>query len=235
MDTGATSMSARRRQHLRRWFDSPDFPAYQRIHGGRNAAAGARRQGTARPLRPEGAEGILVDASWQGRPPSPAPWIVKAQIPVGGRGRAGGIRRAADDTALARCLGALTGMTLRGHPVRECRIEAAIAGAREAYVGVTIDPAAAAVRVLVSPEGGVDVEESGGVRARLAVPEAAAVAEAIAGLSQEVPAPLAAATAAAGRVVAEAFFALEAALIEIKPALRPRERRLDGRRRADGG
>ncbi|HSV22709.1 MAG TPA: ATP-grasp domain-containing protein [Xanthobacteraceae bacterium] len=42
------------------------------------------------------------------------PMMVKAQVPVGGRGKAGGVIRAADATALAQAVGRLTGTTIKG-------------------------------------------------------------------------------------------------------------------------
>src|SRR5262245_28404820 len=88
-----------------------------------------------------------------------APVVVKAQVPVGGRGKAGGIAlcRTSDEAraALTRTLA----MSIKGHPVRSCRLEAPVAFAHEAYLSFIVDPAAGGVRILMSASGGVDVED----------------------------------------------------------------------------
>src|SRR5215510_13873895 len=57
-----------------------------------------------------------------------APWMVKAQIPVGGRGKAGGIKRAETAAELRHGLGELLGKTLKNQTVRACRVEQCIDG-----------------------------------------------------------------------------------------------------------
>ena len=88
------------------------------------------------------------------------PVMVKAQALVGGRGKAGGIvfadtpRRAAEETR--RLLGA----SLKGVPIACVLIECAQKIARETYLGLTIDRSARRLALIVSSEGGIDIEET---------------------------------------------------------------------------
>src|SRR5262249_10132071 len=90
-----------------------------------------------------------------------APWMVKAQIPVGGRGKAGGIRRAETITALRQSLRDLFGRTIKGQTVRACRTEQCAEGL-ECYFSVSLDATQGRLRVLLSSQGGVDVEAHAG-------------------------------------------------------------------------
>ncbi len=93
------------------------------------------------------------------------PVVVKAQIHAGGRGKAGGILRAANPaeaaTAAARLLGLplVTGQTgPEGRIVRRILVEEALDVVRELYAGVTLSREEACLVLLVSPRGGVDIE-----------------------------------------------------------------------------
>src|SRR5262245_29077262 len=90
-----------------------------------------------------------------------APWMVKAQIPVGGRGKAGGIRRAETAAELRQSLSDLLGRTIKGQTVRACRIEQCVEG-MECYFSVSLDAAQGRLRVLLSSEGRVDIEAHAG-------------------------------------------------------------------------
>src|SRR5665647_1264578 len=98
---------------------------------------------------------ILVDSA-DVLPPFDFPWVVKAQVPVGGRGKAGGIAVVHTAQAFKEQLNRLLSITIRGHEVRECRVEQGVSG-RECYISLMLDPATALVAVLMSENGGVDV------------------------------------------------------------------------------
>src|SRR3970282_1931269 len=85
----------------------------------------------------------------------PGPWIVKAQVAAGGRGKAGAIRRAATLSEAAEHAASIIGTVVRGRPVSAARIEQAVDGAQEAYLSLLLDPASAQVRVIASGRGGV--------------------------------------------------------------------------------
>jgi len=162
---------------------------------------------------------VLVKAG-AAHAPIAAPVVVKAQVPVGGRGKAGGIimcRSAAEaETALTRLLGS----RIKGHEVRACRCETPVAFVTEAYLSFIIDPGAGAVRVLMSAAGGVDVESEEARAALLsatAPAEAGALRDAAARLSARLPDTIRAAVSEAAALLAEAFVALDATLLEINP------------------
>jgi succinyl-CoA synthetase beta subunit len=87
------------------------------------------------------------------------PVVVKAQVLTGGRGKAGGIKLAADaDEAEARARDIL-GLDIRGHVVRTLWIEKASDIAREHYLSLTFDRGAKKPLYMFTTQGGVDIEE----------------------------------------------------------------------------
>ena len=98
------------------------------------------------------------------------PVVVKAQVLTGGRGKAGGIKLAADpDEAEARAREIL-GLDIRGHVVRRLWIERASDIAREYYLSVTFDRGEKKALFMFTTEGGVDIEEVAEHEARGARP-----------------------------------------------------------------
>ena len=87
------------------------------------------------------------------------PVVVKAQVPAGKRGKAGGIRTADDPQAAREAARAMLGMEIAGHRVASLLVEERAAIAAEYYVAVLNDTASKGPLVMVSPDGGVDVEE----------------------------------------------------------------------------
>lgn len=86
------------------------------------------------------------------------PVAIKAQVKVGGRGKAGGIALAENDAELEDAADAILGMDLKGYTVDQVLVEEAIDFVRELYVGITMDRGAGAPIAMVSTEGGVDIE-----------------------------------------------------------------------------
>ena len=88
------------------------------------------------------------------------PVVVKAQVLVGGRGKAGGVKLAATpDEAEARAADIL-GMDIKGITVRTVLVAPAADIATEFYLGLILDRAAKAITVIASAEGGVEIEET---------------------------------------------------------------------------
>jgi succinyl-CoA synthetase beta subunit len=87
------------------------------------------------------------------------PVVVKAQVLIGGRGKAGGVKLAADESALREHAGNILGMDIKGHTVHTVWIEHASDIASEYYASVLLDRAAKKPMVMFSVEGGVDIEE----------------------------------------------------------------------------
>ena len=87
------------------------------------------------------------------------PVVVKAQVQVGGRGKAGGIKLAANSEEVRTHAGNILGMDIRGHTVHRLWIERASEIAREYYASFTLDRGARLHLGMVSARGGVDIEQ----------------------------------------------------------------------------
>ena len=87
------------------------------------------------------------------------PAVVKAQVQVGGRGKAGGIKLAGTADEVRTHAGNILGMDIRGHTVRRLWIERASDIAREYYASFTLDRGARKHLGMVSARGGVDIEQ----------------------------------------------------------------------------
>src|SRR6185312_10948357 len=87
------------------------------------------------------------------------PVVVKAQVLIGGRGKAGGVKLAADEAEVREHAGNILGMDIKGHTVHTVWIEHASDIASEYYASVLLDRSAKQPLVMFSVEGGVDIEE----------------------------------------------------------------------------
>ena len=148
------------------------------------------------------------------------PAIVKAQAPVGGRGKAGGIVFARSQSELRDALLRIMRMSIGGHEVRACRLEQPVVFAHECYLSLSVDANAGAIRVMLSARGGVDIENTelrNKVLNRLALPDVDNVRACIEALSTGLPSPVRSAIRAAGAAIAPVFFEREALLVEINP------------------
>jgi succinyl-CoA synthetase beta subunit len=87
------------------------------------------------------------------------PVVVKAQVQVGGRGKAGGVKLAADRDEARRYASGILGLDIKGHVVRRLWIEHATDIAKEYYAGFTLDRAAKMHLAMVSARGGIDIEQ----------------------------------------------------------------------------
>jgi len=86
------------------------------------------------------------------------PVVVKAQVQVGGRGKAGGIKLAADAAEVRTHASNILGMDIKGHVVRRLWVEHASDIAKEYYASFTLDRAAKKYLAMVSAKGGVEIE-----------------------------------------------------------------------------
>jgi len=87
------------------------------------------------------------------------PVVVKAQVKVGGRGKAGGIKLAGSADEVRTHAGAILGMDIKGHRVERLWIERSSEIAHEYYASFTLDRTAKKHLCMVSAKGGVDIEE----------------------------------------------------------------------------
>jgi len=87
------------------------------------------------------------------------PVVVKAQVLIGGRGKAGGIKLASDPDEVRLHAGNILGMDIRGHVVRRLWVERASDIAQEYYASFTLDRSAKLHLGMLSAQGGVDIEQ----------------------------------------------------------------------------
>ena len=86
------------------------------------------------------------------------PCVVKAQVLIGGRGKAGGVKLAQDRAEAEQYASDILGMDIKGFTVHEVWIEAASDIASEYYASIVFDRAAKAPLVMFSTKGGMDIE-----------------------------------------------------------------------------
>src|SRR3982751_611609 len=87
------------------------------------------------------------------------PVVIKAQVLIGGRGKAGGIKLAKDRAEAEQHAEAIIGMDIRGFTVHELYVERASEIDEEYYAAIVFDRSARAPMVMLSRMGGMDVEE----------------------------------------------------------------------------
>ncbi len=116
---------------------------------------------------PQGAVAKTVEEAFQiaekiGR----SPFVLKAQIHAGGRGKGGGIKMANGLGDVKRAAAGLLGMTLvtpqtdaEGQPVQALLVEEALSVEQELYLGIVIDRQRACPVVIASAEGGMEIEK----------------------------------------------------------------------------
>jgi succinyl-CoA synthetase beta subunit len=92
-----------------------------------------------------------------------APVVLKAQVPVGGRMKAGGVRFATDPDRAAAEAGQLLALTIKGYAVERIAVQEQIVAGGTFYLAATFDAARRSALLLASAEGGIEVESAGQV------------------------------------------------------------------------
>ncbi|HEY7192768.1 MAG TPA: ADP-forming succinate--CoA ligase subunit beta [Gemmatimonadales bacterium] len=150
--------------------------------------------------------------------------VVKAQVHAGGRGKAGGVKLAKTAAEAEANAKAILGMTIKGLTVEKVLIAPAAEIASESYVGIIVDRASQRAVLMVSPAGGIDIEEVAAKTPekihRLAVdPRYGLLAHQALGLGFKLYSDVKQARAAADimQKLYGAFYAVGASLAEINP------------------
>jgi len=165
--------------------------------------------------------------------------VVKAQVKVGGRGKAGGVKLATDAQDAFDKAGAILGMDIKGHTVHKVMIAQAAPIADEYYVSILLDRSNRTFLVMASVAGGMDIEEV----ARTAPEKLAKVpVSAVDGISREsaqkivaqaqFPADVADQVADVLVKLWETFQSEDATLVEVNPLVKTEDGRiiaLDGK------
>ena len=90
----------------------------------------------------------------------PFPWVMKAQVLVGGRGKAGGIKIAKNSQEAKKIFDELIGMKIKDERVKKILIEEKIDIEKEYYLSFFLDRSKRQYLMIFSYEGGIDVEEA---------------------------------------------------------------------------
>ena len=88
----------------------------------------------------------------------PHPLVIKSQVPVGGRGKAGGVLLAKDRPSLEEAINKIANTRIQNYLPNKILIEKALDIDRELYLSLTINSTTVAIDVLAHPSGGVEVE-----------------------------------------------------------------------------
>ncbi len=104
---------------------------------------------------PEQARQIAADYAGQGKPVV----VIKAQVKVGGRGKAGGVKLATGPDEAQAKAGQILGMDIKGHTVHSVLVAADTDIAQEYYLSFLLDRAERTFLSMCSVEGGVEIEE----------------------------------------------------------------------------
>jgi succinyl-CoA synthetase beta subunit len=108
---------------------------------------------------PDGRPASTVDEAVNAAEELGYPVVVKAQVLIGGRGKAGGIKLAKDKSEVEEHANAILGMDIRGFTVHELYIEKASDIAEEYYASIIFDRSAKKPMLMLTKYGGMDVEE----------------------------------------------------------------------------
>ncbi|MEU9175239.1 ADP-forming succinate--CoA ligase subunit beta [Streptomyces sp. NPDC048420] len=155
--------------------------------------------------------------------------VVKAQVKTGGRGKAGGVRLAADPAEAERTARRILGMDIKGHTVGTVMLAQPVDIETEFYVAYVLDRAAGRFLAIASAEGGMEIEEVAAVR-----PEAVAriPVDPAEGVTSAKAAEIAGAAGLPPQSVDilvrlwEVLVREDAVLVEVNPLVRTRQGRL---------
>lgn len=177
--------------------------------------------------------GTLVESAEAARASAESlggPVMIKAQLPFGGRGLLGAVRRADNGDAGFEAARELLAMEVGGARVSQIVVEPMIEVQREYYLGVTWDTALKRPVALLSRDGGVDVEASKRVIRRTFDPWHGLEAHAgrVMALEAGVRGPNMVAVGAMASRLSHAFLALDALTVEINPLAETADGRLIG-------
>jgi succinyl-CoA synthetase beta subunit len=164
--------------------------------------------------------GVFVDRNAREDvvPPGNGPWVVKAQAAVGGRGKAGGVSFATTPEDVMAFMRTHVDMSIKGHRIEGFRVEQKVDFIREVYLGFMVDAAERGVRILLSADGGVDVEDHAtAMLTAVAAPDVASLVAAASELVAGLPSELQAALSTAIATLADVFIAFDATLLEVNP------------------
>src|SRR3954470_24427470 len=108
---------------------------------------------------PDGRPARTVDEAVTAAKEIGFPCVLKAQVKIGGRGKAGGIKIAQDEDEAREHANAILGMDIKGFTVHELWVEGASQIEAELYASIVFDRGAKAPLIMLSTQGGMDIEQ----------------------------------------------------------------------------
>ncbi|WP_158880353.1 ATP-grasp domain-containing protein [Rhodanobacter sp. L36] len=148
-------------------------------------------------------------------------WVVKAQVGVGGRGKAGGVGFANSTREVVDFVRTHADASIKGQRIAGFRVERKVFFVHEVYLGFMVDAERRGVRVLLCAQGGVDVEENAqqhdAMLTAIAAPDEASLIAAASQLLAQLPSSFHGPLAPAIAALASAFVAFDATLLEVNP------------------
>ncbi|MEG2204580.1 MAG: ATP-grasp domain-containing protein, partial [Oscillospiraceae bacterium] len=102
-------------------------------------------------------EGHFITSA-SAEPPLPFPFVLKAQVLTGGRGKAGGIKVCENRAQFEQQAAAILGMTIKGHRVHGLLCEQMVHPERELYLSITLQGVARPT-LIASAAGGMEIEQ----------------------------------------------------------------------------
>jgi len=162
--------------------------------------------------------GAPVPRSWLVRDsstiPDPLsfPLVAKSQVPVGGRGKAGGIVNVDTREALPMVIDQILALDIKGHRPSSVLLEEKLEGSRELYLALRLNRDARRIEWLASPSGGIDIETNASSVETVALDDGAATLPSILGVEEAALSPLT-------KALLETFKASDLMLLEINPLI----------------
>lgn len=163
--------------------------------------------------------GYLLQKGDELQPDLPGPWMAKAQVTAGKRGKRGGVVKCDDLPALESAVDSILGLKLGALSVDWVRVEQCVEFVRELYLSISYDPKSGMVQLIVSAEGGVEIEsvEPSRIHTRFVEADPQACIAAGREVAALIDPALRDVIEDAVAKLANAFFALDATLLEINP------------------
>lgn len=88
------------------------------------------------------------------------PCVLKSQVPVGGRGKLGGVISVHDESEIAQAISALSSLSIKGFLPKKLLVEEKLTIKHEHYLALLIDRSSATIRLIAHKAGGVEVEDN---------------------------------------------------------------------------
>ncbi len=161
--------------------------------------------------------GLPIPQSWLVRPGDSIPEnivypvVAKSQVPVGGRGKAGGIVSVDSDKELTPALGRIFALEIKGHRPSAILLEEKLSASRELYLSLRLDRDTRSVEWLASPSGGIEIEENANSVKTVPLEAQSELAD-ILGVQPEILAPIL-------DGIERCFFTSDLLLLEINPLI----------------